>query len=295
MRSSTRASTTTGPTLAVRTAAGPVERYAGDVARALGDVKGWLGDGWRVVLVTEGHGPAERLVEQLGDEGVPARLDADLPAAPDRAVVHVSTGGIDTGFLAPGLRLAVLTESDLAGQRSSTKEMRRMPSRRRNTVDPLQLKTGDFVVHEQHGVGRYVEMMQRTVQNATREYLVIEYAPSKRGQPGDRSFVPTDRSTRSRRYVGGEHPSLDRLGGADWAKRKGPAPASREADRGRAHPALLRPHGQRGLRLLPRTRRGSASSRTPSPTSRPRTSSPRIDEVKLDMERSGAHGPRRLR
>ena len=99
-----------------------------------------------------------------------------------------------------------------------------MPSRRRNMVDPLQLRTGDYVVHEQHGVGRYVEMIQRTVQGATREYLVIEYAPSsKRGQPGDRLFVPTDQLDQVTRYVGGEAPSLHRLGGADWQKAKGRA------------------------------------------------------------------------
>ncbi|HET7475486.1 MAG TPA: transcription-repair coupling factor, partial [Dermatophilaceae bacterium] len=114
-------------------------------------------------------------------------------------------------------------ESDLAGQRTSTKDMRRMPSKRRNTVDPLQLKPGDHVVHEQHGVGRYVEMKQRVVQGATREYLLLEYAPSKRGGPPDRLFVPTDQLDQVTRYVGGDMPSLDRLGGADWAKRKGRA------------------------------------------------------------------------
>ncbi|MDP9398223.1 MAG: transcription-repair coupling factor [Actinomycetota bacterium] len=198
-----------------------VERYGGDTARALGDVKGWLGEEWRVVLVTEGHGPAERLVERLREEGVPARLDADLATAPDPSVVHVSTGTVTSGFVAPQLRLAVLTESDLVGQRSSTKDLRqKMPSRRRNMVDPLQLQPGDFVVHEQHGVGRYVEMISRTVQGATREYVVIEYAPSKRGQPGDRLFVPTDALDQVTKYVGGEQPTLDKMGGADWAKRK---------------------------------------------------------------------------
>ena len=98
-----------------------------------------------------------------------------------------------------------------------------MPSRRRNVVDPLQLKAGDLVVHEQHGVGRYVEMVQRTVQGATREYLVIEYAAAKRGQPGDRLYVPTDSLDQVTRYVGGEAPTLHRLGGADWAKAKGRA------------------------------------------------------------------------
>src|SRR5207342_1324780 len=85
------------------------------------------------------------------------------------------------------------------------------------------LETGDYIVHEQHGVGRYIEMVQRTVQGATREYLLVEYAPAKRGQPGDRLYVPTDQLDQVTRYVGGESPSLHRLGGADWQKTKGRA------------------------------------------------------------------------
>ena len=87
----------------------------------------------------------------------------------------------------------------------------------------MELKAGDHVVHEQHGVGRYVELVNRTVQGAAREYLVIEYAPSKRGQPGDRLFVPMDQLDQVSRYVGGESPSLDKLGGADWTARKNKA------------------------------------------------------------------------
>src|SRR6266498_1348474 len=93
-------------------------------------------------------------------------------------------------------------------------------SRRRNQIDPLELRAGDYVVHEQHGIGRYVEMVQRTVNGADREYLVIEYAPSKRGQPGDRLYVPTDQLDQLSRYVGGENPTLHKLGGADWQKSK---------------------------------------------------------------------------
>jgi transcription-repair coupling factor (superfamily II helicase) len=195
------------------------ELYRGDTARALADTKGWLADGWRTVYVTEGQGPAARMVEVLGGEGIAARLDVDLgEIAP--AVVQVATGSIEHGFIDPALRLAVLTETDLSGQKSSTKDMGRMPSRRRKTIDPLTLQSGDYIVHEQHGVGRYVEMVQRTVQGATREYLVVEYAPAKRGQPGDRLFVPTDQLELVTKYVGGEAPSLHRLGGADWTKTK---------------------------------------------------------------------------
>ncbi|MEU1724118.1 transcription-repair coupling factor [Actinomadura sp. ATCC 39365] len=191
------------------------EAYRGDTAKALADIKGWLAEDKAVVLLSEGHGPAERMVELLKGVDVPARLQRFLDKAPEPKVVHVSTGLIEHGFITP--RLAVLTHLDLVGQKASTKDMRRLPSRRRNMVDPLQLKVGDHVVHEQHGVGRYVEMVQRTVQGATREYLVIEYAK------GDRLYVPTDQLDEVTRYVGGEAPTLNRMGGADWAKAKSKA------------------------------------------------------------------------
>src|SRR5262249_50063422 len=110
--------------------------------------------------------------------------------------------------------------ADLAGTRPGTRPSHRMPSRRRGGIDPLQLTPGDYVVHEQHGVGRYVEMTSRTVQGATRDYLVIEYAPSKRGQPPAGLSRPTDQLAAVPRSPGGEAPALHRLGGADWAKAK---------------------------------------------------------------------------
>lgn len=195
------------------------ETYRGDTARALADTKGWLADGWRTVFLTEGHGPAARTVEVLGGEGIAARLDADLETVAP-SVVHVSCAGIDTGFVDPGLKIAVLTETDLSGQKSASKDLGRMPVRRRKTIDPLTLQAGDYIVHEQHGVGRYIEMVQRTVQGATREYLLVEYAPAKRGQPGDRLYIPTDQLEQVTKYVGGEAPTLHRLGGADWTKTK---------------------------------------------------------------------------
>ncbi|MGW2921939.1 transcription-repair coupling factor [Streptomyces angustmyceticus] len=195
------------------------DTYRGDTQRALADTKQWLADGWRTVFLTEGHGPAARTVEVLGGEGIPARLDADLPEL-SPSVVHVSCSSLDNGFIDPELRLAVLTETDLSGQKAAGKDGARMPARRRKTIDPLTLEAGDFIVHEQHGVGRYIEMVQRTVQGATREYLLVEYAPAKRGQPGDRLYIPTDQLEQVTKYVGGEAPTLHRLGGADWTKTK---------------------------------------------------------------------------
>ncbi len=201
-----------------------VEPFRGDTEAAVSALSRWVADGWSVMVVVDGPGLARRVTEILGEHEVAVTMTETAPGEPvPPGIVHVTTGSIGQGFLLPARRLAVVAESDLTGQPgggTTTKDMRRMPSRRRNQVDPLQLRPGDFVVHEQHGVGRFVEMMQRTVQGATREYLVIEYAPSRRGQPGDRLYVPTDQLDQVTKYVGGEQPSLNKMGGSDWSKTK---------------------------------------------------------------------------
>ncbi|RJU01896.1 transcription-repair coupling factor [Arthrobacter frigidicola] len=203
--------------------------YQGDVAEMMDFIGGRVRDSWRVVVATEGPGPAKRLAELFSDSNIPARRVDSLESEPQPGIIEITTARAGRGFVLDGLKLGLLTEADLLGRTSAqgTRDMRKMPSRRRNAVDPLQLKEGDFVVHEQHGVARFVELMQRSTgagpTRTTREYLVLEYAPSKRGAPGDRLFVPTDQLDQVTRYVGGDTPALSKMGGSDWAKTKNSA------------------------------------------------------------------------
>ena len=201
------------------------EAYRGDATAAFADVRGWLETGSRVIVTARGQGPLDRIAEEMADADIAARLDAEVGFGEQDApgVVSLTRSAAIDGFVFPDAGIVLLTESDLLGQRSGGKSDSRLPSRRRRTVDPLSLKAGDYIVHEHHGVGRYVEMVRRTVQGAEREYLIIEYAPSKRGQPADRLFLPMDQLDLITRYVGGESPSLHRLGGSDWGKAKGRA------------------------------------------------------------------------
>src|SRR4029078_6171805 len=93
-----------------------------------------------------------------------------------------------------------LPADDLSGQRAATRDQSRMPARRKRQIDPLELKAGDYVVHDQQGVGRFVEMRQGEGQGATREDRSLEYGASKRGGPPDRLFVPADSLDQVTRY-----------------------------------------------------------------------------------------------
>ncbi|WP_425572237.1 transcription-repair coupling factor [Pseudonocardia eucalypti] len=214
----------TGDADTIRPGFHAIESYKGELPRALSDLRKHTTEGGAAVLLLAGSGTAQRAVEQLGEAEVPARLVTEgLTTQPEKGLVTVAQGVLADGFTAPELGLMVLTEADLTGNRTAPGEIRKLASRRRNAVELDSLKPGDFVVHSQHGIGRFIEMRERTVAGARREYLVLEYAASKRGQPADRLYVPTDQLDEVSRYVGGEVPALNKMGGSDWAKTKGKA------------------------------------------------------------------------
>ncbi|MVU81641.1 transcription-repair coupling factor [Nocardia sp. ET3-3] len=204
------------PVLAAASARGSEEL----VATIFASLRAHVATGGRAVIVVAGHGTAQRILERLADAEVPAGA-LESGAEPVSGVVGVLCGSLHDGIVFDESKLVVIAESDLTGNRvTAPGEGKRLPAKRRNQVDPLALTAGDMVVHDQHGIGRFVEMIERTVAGARREYLVIEYAPSKRGQPGDRLFVPMDSLDQLSRYVGGELPSLSKLGGSDWQNTK---------------------------------------------------------------------------
>ncbi|MET0829352.1 MAG: transcription-repair coupling factor [Microbacterium sp.] len=217
---------------AVRVPGTSVPSFQGNVDGATAHVGELLADGWRVVVAASGTGLVERARDVLAERGIAARRVAEILVPPEPGVAHVVLSTLERGFEAADAKIAVLTETEFYGRTISGDQrlVKKLASRRRNVVDPLQLKTGDFVVHVTHGIGRFVELTQREVSSggrnpvkSVREYLVLEYAPSKRGYPGDKLYVPTDQLDLLSRYVGGEAPTLSKMGGSDWAQAKGRA------------------------------------------------------------------------
>ncbi len=207
--------------------------FAGRAGGAVDHVVDRVRDGWAMVVVAGGMGLLERAADVLAEQQVAARIVDELPDALEPGVVHLVRGTVEHGFELPELRLGLLSETEFYGRSVGydSRQPKKLASRRKNVVDPLQLKTGDFVVHATHGIGRFLELVQREVSTgggrnavkSTREFLVIEYAPSKRGYPGDKLYVPTDQLDLLTRYVGGEAPQLSKMGGSDWAAAKGRA------------------------------------------------------------------------
>lgn len=210
-----------------------VPAFAGDADGAVDHVRELVAAGWRIAIAAAGPGTAERTLRLLAEHEVAARplavADADaaaLGSALEPGVAGVLVADIEEGWELPDDRLALITETDFYGRAAQVARAgaKKVTRRRRDAVDPVQLHPGDLVVHEKHGIGRFIEMTSREIGGREgrhrREYLVLEYAPSRRGHPGDRLYVPTDQLDQLTRYVGGEDPKLSKLGGSDWSRTK---------------------------------------------------------------------------
>ncbi|GAB3596364.1 Transcription-repair-coupling factor [Corynebacterium faecale] len=195
--------------------------------------------GGRAAFIAPTQGAIKRMVERFAEQGIPTHV-ATPGWEPSPGQVTLYHALSHAGLVFPKVRkhrdaqalpLVVITETDLTGNRvGDIAGAKRRPARRRNKVDPLALTPGDLVVHETHGIGRFLKMTERTIssgdETSRREYIVLEYAPAKRGQPGDQLYVPMDSLDMLSRYVGGEKPTLSKMGGSDWKNTKKKARAA---------------------------------------------------------------------
>ncbi|MEJ4112681.1 transcription-repair coupling factor [Corynebacterium kroppenstedtii] len=210
----------------------------GDVEKAMTDLVDHVTGGGRLVYTALTPASAKRMATRFKEAGIGVATDPDPQAAPTRGQATIIRALLHGGLIIPHTEdtdtsrpLLIVAETDFTGNRiAAYGDGRRRPQRKRNRVDPLSLSPGDFVVHETHGIGRFVKMQERTVgkgEDATRrEYMVLEYAPSKRGGASDHLYVPMDSLDLLSRYVGGENPSLSKMGGSDWKNTKKKARAA---------------------------------------------------------------------
>jgi transcription-repair coupling factor (superfamily II helicase) len=197
---------------------------ADTAARTLGEAEPELEklvrSGYRTVVAFPRRGEGERAAYNLARvKATWLAEDVDVGSVPTHPLepsLRFAAASLRQGFVAPQLKLAVFPEHRLLRRRRAERPGRgegRADGRRRGALRSFtELRTGDIVVHEDHGVARFAGFETRTVANVTRDYLYLEY------QGDDRVFVPTDQLAKISRYVGagGEHPPLSKLGGTRW-------------------------------------------------------------------------------
>ena len=192
--------------------------YGGRLRAFATDVRKLLSQRQRVVIVS---GQARRLAEVFGDEALLGKSgvvmvspETDLPSAPEPGTLALIHGRFPEGWHSRSLALTIYSDSEIFGWSKRHGDQRRAGSTPASFL--AELRPGDFIVHQDHGIGRFDGLVKLHNSGVDREYLLIHYAGT------DKLYIPTDQLDRITRYIGmGDGaPALSKLGGSEWVRAK---------------------------------------------------------------------------
>ena len=191
--------------------------YGGSVETALEDVRRFLELDYSVTLLCGDERRVEVMANMLEEAGMhPLRGFPGRACAP-RGRVSVAVGSLSSGMELPDAFLAILTDAQLVGERSVRKKKRRAVSDRERIGSYADLSVGDLVVHEHHGIGRFMGFYKIPVDGVQKDYIKIQYAGS------DALYVPATQLDMVSKYIGAadtQSVKLNKMGGVEWQKTK---------------------------------------------------------------------------
>ena len=190
----------------------PTQRYHGRLAAWIDAVRRGRVAGDIQLFIAATPGRAERIIELLSEEAVPA-ASVHRSEATEGAALLVATGQLSDGFRLPAAKLQVYAETDLFDEERHVHDRRKSVARS-FLSDLRDLKVGDHVVHVDHGIGAFVGLTHLAVGATSHELMELRYADR------DKLFVPVEHLDLIQKYTGAQNPALDRLGGATWERAK---------------------------------------------------------------------------
>ena len=198
--------------------------YGGNLETAVQDLKHYAKNDFGCLVLCGGQRRGEILKGMLAEQGVDALLAFPAKTLPQAGQILLTDGSLPAGLEYPELKLAVLTEGQLMARQPAKKARPKKATNRRKLDSFTDLTPGDLVVHEHHGIGRYVGMEQMKVDGAVKDYVKIAY------QGTDFLYVPATQLDLVSKYIGGSGEDapvrLNKLGGDQWQKAKAKAKAA---------------------------------------------------------------------
>ena len=188
--------------------------YQGNVELLKTDIRERLRDNWMVLLLTNSAVKAERLSETLAAERIPVQR-AEHEQDIRRGMVNICYGALSSGFEYLKLKLIIICDSEFhSGVRGSKRTRKPRQGEKINFF--TDLRTGDFVVHQAHGIGVFSGIEQMKIDGAARDYLKIRY------KDGDILYIPTNQLDLVQKYVGSDarSPKINSLNSTEWFKTK---------------------------------------------------------------------------
>ena len=189
-----------------------IQAYHDSFDMLIKDLEGWKKDRYRVVLFVGSSARGERLANDLREYGLLAFFSDDMAKQVQPGQVMLLRGDLHRGFSLPMLRFVVLAEGDLFGKKKRRKH--RGTNREGTKVNRFSdLKVGDYVIHEAHGLGVYRGTERMELKGVERDFIKIAYAD------GGNLYIPVTQLDQVQRFAGAEAdkvPKLNRLGGSEW-------------------------------------------------------------------------------
>ena len=190
--------------------------YAGSAQAAAEDVKLYLRQDYRVVVLAGDERRAKVLQDFFREHEIPALIDPEMKKLPAAGQCRIGVGSFSAGIEYPGIRLAILTDAQLIRKKNKKPGgKKKLPANRQRIESYADLSVGDYVVHENHGIGRFAGIVKMTVDGFEKDYIKLSYAGT------DTLYVPATQLDMVSKYTGGgeEKPvKLSKMGGTEWAK-----------------------------------------------------------------------------
>ncbi|MFW6264621.1 MAG: transcription-repair coupling factor [Bacillota bacterium] len=186
-----------------------VEPFHGQLELLADSLKKIVKDKYKTVITLNSSSKAKRIAAFLREKDLPVLFNSSNY---NNGEIVVRAGSLSEGFIFEKQKICVITEKEVFGKRQKQKRQLKDIEDGVKISSINELTVGDYVVHENHGIGKYLGVKTMEIQNQHMDYLVIKYAD------GDKLYVPTEQVNLVQKYIGADHaaPKLYKLGGSKW-------------------------------------------------------------------------------
>lgn len=190
-----------------------INPLSGNIEFLLDEIKDRAAKKYRILIMGGTRARAERLGNSLKEQGFSSVYKEDIDEIAEGKIV-VTQGSISRGMEFPGIKLSIISDKEVFKEKKDRPKV--SPKKGRKIESFTDIKTGDYVVHVNHGIGIFKGIKELLIEGIKRDYLVLQY------QGGDTLYVPVEQLDMVQKYIGSDEaqPKVYKLGGNDWAKTK---------------------------------------------------------------------------
>lgn len=190
-----------------------INPLSGNIEFLLDEIRNRADKKFRILIMAGTEARAQRLSSSLKEQGFSSEYKESIDKMTEGRIV-VTSGSISRGMEFPGVRLSIISDKEV--YRDKREKPKPSPKKGRKIESFTDIKTGDYVVHVNHGIGIFKGIKELLIEGIKRDYLVLQY------QGGDTLYVPVEQLDMVQKYIGSDEaePKVYKLGGSDWAKTK---------------------------------------------------------------------------